>query len=103
VAFIHSQDPYNHLITISNVPGNNVGLDLTSPHYYFSDTTDPAATQTLDDTMVMGIINPIKLSFPNQPIIFGEIENACPAPDADPPANERWRDMLWTAFFNQVG
>ena len=103
VAFIHSQDPYNHLVTLPSIPGNNVGLDVTSPHYYFSDTTNPAATQTLDDTMVMGIINPMKSTFPNQPIIFGEIGDACPAPDADPPANERWRDMLWTAFFNQAG
>ncbi len=103
VAFIHSQDPYNHLITLPSTPGNNVGLDITSPHYYFADTINPAATQTLDDTMVAGLINPMKSAFPNHPIIFGEIGDACPVPDADPPVNERWRDMLWTAFFNQAG
>lgn len=105
--FVALRDPYRHLVTLSNVPSAaaGLGLDFTSPHFYFTDTQDPAATQTLDSTMAGGVsgINSLKSTWPNQPIIYGEIGNACPATDADPPANERWRDMLWTAFFNQAG
>jgi hypothetical protein len=99
IAFLHSQDTYGHLITL-NYP--TPFTDISSEHLYYLDTINPTQVQTLDASMTADD-NSLKASFPNRPVIMGEFGDRCPAPDADPPINERWRDMLWVSFFNRVG
>ena len=93
--YIRSHDPYQHPITTSYEPPRpHPLLTVSAPHAYFN-----CSDQDLDREFVNGS-NELKQKLPGQPILWGEIGNRCPLNGSDV-ANERFRILLWTSFFNE--
>jgi hypothetical protein len=86
-SFIHANDPYVHLITMSYPTATQSGLDITSPHLYLGCPND-----SLDS-----VLNNYDSSYQyNKPILIGEAGGGGPSGAYDP---ERFRLWLWTTFF----
>jgi PKD repeat protein len=103
--FIHTNDPYGHLITISyDQPGlNQSAIDLTTPHWYsYMNTLNFDAWELVGGTY--GIQAWIA-KYPNKPVLYGEWGNSVQAGQGDyegaydPP---RYRIANWCSFFNQA-
>lgn len=85
-------DPYQHPISINWERDQQLGLDFTSLHHYFS--IDPHAAQG----EFLSMIEPYKNT--NQAIVFSELGNANASWDAD--SAVRFRIRIWTAFMSQT-
>ena len=97
IAAIRARDPYQHPVTTSYQPWKPEPLlDIISPHRYYS-----VPNTELDHEFLEGRydVNAVKKVHPNKPMILGEVGNKKPVGNYDP---ERYRILLWSAFFNQV-
>ncbi len=96
--YVHNNDPYQHLITISYQPTHPQPLiDIGGPHYYIG-----SSNLDLDDQIVNGTYGLVHNTFLNKPIIISEVGNNAPIGDNDMPLEERYRIFLWTSFFNRA-
>ncbi len=94
--YVKGYDPYRHLVTISyDQPQlNQSALDLSAPHVYQS-------IETLNlDYGVAYYIHYYQNQNANKPVLYGESGHGPPYSAYDP---ERYRIMIWTAFFTEGG
>jgi hypothetical protein len=98
-SFVKANDPYNHPITTSYSPNPPLAVFTVADAHLYFDTSN----LDLDDQLVNGTygIKNTRAASPNKVQLWGEVGNRCPINGNDP-ANERFRIMAWTAFFNQA-
>lgn len=91
-ALLKKLDPYQHPVSINWERDQQLGLDFTSLHHYFS--IDPHAAQG----EFLSMIEPYKNT--HQAIVFSELGNANASWDAE--SADRFRIRIWTAFMSQT-
>lgn len=87
--YIHSRDPYHHMVSMSWQQPNHPAIDIISPHWYGRENvlnSDQATASEID-----------QYSSANKPVIFGE-QGEGEKWDSLSPA--RLRGRIWSAFFN---
>ncbi len=98
-SYIKANDPYSHPITTSYSPNPPQAVFTVADTHLYFDTP----SLDLDYQLVSGTYGTTntRASTPNKVQIWGEVGNRCPINGNDA-ANERFRIMVWTGFFNQA-